>query len=225
MNRANDDEHSDEHNNDNITSSQSVDSRSSNGENGGFVDDQNDSQDDENPGLMLDSPSSPCDELQQQEEELSNGNHQRLANTNIPRVCCALLASIVTGGVTYAFGLYGAALKSTLHLTQTQLDTISSATFCAGLLSWLPGMFVDRFGTRLGIVLGGITGSTSMILYWSVSTRLLVIDETNVIVGILSILGITTFVSCALITGSVFVSFAYHYQCHFAIQGKRPFVH
>ena len=224
MNRANDDEHSDEHNNDNITSSQSVDSRSSNGENGGFVDDQNDSQDDENPGLMLDSPSSPCEELQQQ-QELSNGNHQRLANTNIPRVCCALLASIVTGGVTYAFGLYGAALKSTLHLTQTQLDTISSATFCAGLLSWLPGMFVDRFGTRLGIVLGGITGSTSMILYWSVSTRLLVIDETNVIVGILSILGITTFVSCALITGSVFVSFAYHYQCHFAIQRKRPFVH
>ena len=40
--------------------------------------------------------------------------------TNVPRVACAILASITTGGTTYAFGLYGGALKKSLHLTQSQ---------------------------------------------------------------------------------------------------------
>jgi hypothetical protein len=124
--------------------------------------------------------------------------------TNIPRLCCALLASITTGGTTYAFGLYGSALKKTLHLTQGQLDTISSANFCAGLLSWVPGMFVDRYGTRLGISMGGISGALSLMTYWLVSKGHIQFSDNSVVVVILSALGVVIFLSCALITGAVF---------------------
>lgn len=162
----------------------------------------------ENRGLMRSSSSSISDDDADEHNNPSNEIPTTLPNslkdTNIPRICCALLASIVTGGVTYAFGLYGVALKRTLHLTQTQLDTISSATFCAGLFSWLPGMFVDKFGTRFGISLGGVTGATSLMLYWIVSMQIIVFEKQTLVVTILSILGVTTFLSCALITGSVF---------------------
>lgn len=124
--------------------------------------------------------------------------------TNIPRVTCALLASITTGGVSYAFGLYGNALKKNLHLTQAQLETISSATFCAGLFSWLPGMFVDRFGTRAGITVGGITGSSTLLTYWAVAKQYVEIPTLSLTVVILSILSMGIFLSCALITGAVF---------------------
>lgn len=123
--------------------------------------------------------------------------------TNIPRVTCALLASITTGGVSYAFGLYGNALKKTLHLSQAQLETISSATFCAGLLSWIPGLIVDRFGTRAGISIGGITGASALLLYWVVAKQYVVM-HVNMAVLVLSTLSMAIFLSCALITGSVF---------------------
>ncbi len=123
--------------------------------------------------------------------------------TNIPRVTCALLASITTGGVSYAFGLYGNALKKTLHLTQGQLETISSATFCAGLFSWIPGLFVDRFGTRAGISVGGLTGAGSLLLYWAVAKQYIVMNV-DLVVTVLSGLSMAIFLSCALITGSVF---------------------
>mmetsp|Transcript_29099 Transcript_29099/g.70266 ORF Transcript_29099/g.70266 Transcript_29099/m.70266 type:complete len:611 (+) Transcript_29099:205-2037(+) len=128
----------------------------------------------------------------------------RRSSVNVPMVCCALLASMTTGGATYAFGLYGGTLKKNLHLTQSQLDTISTATFFAGLLSWLPGMFIDRFGTRLGISLGGLFGSCSLMLYWIVSKGIVVFPTTGGVVGVLSLLGVATFLSCALVTGSVF---------------------
>eukprot|EP00339_Tiarina_fusa_P018945 CAMPEP_0117007640 /NCGR_PEP_ID=MMETSP0472-20121206/7455_1 /TAXON_ID=693140 ORGANISM="Tiarina fusus, Strain LIS" /NCGR_SAMPLE_ID=MMETSP0472 /ASSEMBLY_ACC=CAM_ASM_000603 /LENGTH=196 /DNA_ID=CAMNT_0004709481 /DNA_START=55 /DNA_END=642 /DNA_ORIENTATION=+ len=124
--------------------------------------------------------------------------------TNIPRVTCALLAAITTGGVSYAFGLYGNALKKNLHLSQAQLETISSATFCAGLFSWVPGMFVDRFGTRAGITVGGITGASALMLYWAFAKQYILVANLSVVVAILSALGVVIFLSCALITGAVF---------------------
>jgi hypothetical protein len=163
--------------------------------------------------------------------------------TNIPRLCVAFLASITTGGTTYAFGLYGNALKKNLHLTQSELDTISTANFCAGALSWIPGLLVDYFGTRFGISMGGILCSMALMMYWhvakhglddtgwilssslhvnedpsvttaeSVFLRTMVVtddndDETStnatMIVATLSALGVMIFLSCSLITGSVF---------------------
>ena len=142
-----------------------------------------------------------------EDEELDDASVHRalpIYETNVPRVVCALLASITTGGVSYAFGLYGNALKKNLHLTQAQLETISSATFCAGLLSWAPGMFVDRFGSRAGISVGGITGSASLLIYWAVAKEYLTGPSLSLIVVILSGLSMCIFLSCALITGSVF---------------------
>jgi hypothetical protein len=123
--------------------------------------------------------------------------------TNIPLLTSAFLAALTTGGTTYAFGLYGAALKKSLELSQSQLDTISSANFCAGLLSWIPGLIVDRCGPRFALSFGGILGASSLISYWLVAREFIQIDRT-MIVPTLSLLGVLIFASSALVTGSVF---------------------
>jgi MFS family permease len=135
---------------------------------------------------------------------LSDGATGPVGTSNIPSICCALLASMTTGGTTYAFGLYGSTLKRNLHLSQTQLDTISTATFLAGLLSWIPGMFIDRFGTRFGISLGGFTGSVALMIYWIVAKGFVEFSDNEWVVISLSVLGVIIFLSCALVTGSVF---------------------
>lgn len=137
------------------------------------------------------------------EHDVSVSALQDLRANNIPSLSCAFLASLTTGGITYAFGLYGAALKQSLHLTQGQLDTISSANFCAGLLSWLPGLCVDRFGPRFSMSTGGITGALSLLFYWAVAKKYILISQGWVVI-VLSLLGVTSFLSSAMVTGSVF---------------------
>lgn len=139
-------------------------------------------------------------------EDGSNRQRLPIHETNVPRVCCAILASITTGGTTYAFGLYGDALKKTLHLSQSQLDTVSAVFFLSGLVSFIPGGFADRFGTRFGISVGGLTGAATLMLYWAVSKAYLpwLSDDPNVVVAVLSVVGVGIFLSCALVTGSVF---------------------
>eukprot|EP00980_Cylindrotheca_fusiformis_P013540 scaffold3450_cov114-Cylindrotheca_fusiformis.AAC.45 len=126
------------------------------------------------------------------------------SSSNLPSVCCAFLASMTTGATTYAFGLYGSTLQRNLRLSQSQLVTISTAAFFAGLFSWIPGMFIDRFGTRLGISLGGLTGSSALLIYWAVAKRFIEIFNSSWVVFVLSALGVVIFLSCALVTGSVF---------------------
>lgn len=55
--------------------------------------------------------------------------------SNIPLLVCAFLAASTTGGVVYSFGFFGGELKSNFDLTQSQLDTISSANFCVSLFN------------------------------------------------------------------------------------------
>jgi hypothetical protein len=132
--------------------------------------------------------------------------------TNVPLVCCAILASITTGGTTYAFGLYGDTLKKSLHLSQSQLDTISAVFFSAGLLSFIPGGFADKFGTRLGISIGGVSGATSLLAFWVVSKGFIpfISDDPGFVVFVLSGLSVGIFLSCALVTGSVFKIISCH---------------
>ena len=137
--------------------------------------------------------------------------------TNIPRVSCAILASITTGGTTYAFGLYGGALKKTLHLKQSQLDTISAVFFGAGLLSFIPGAMVDRFGARNSICAGGIFGSISLMMFWAVAKGHVPYissssenEDPTFVIAVLSILNVGIFLSCALVTGSVFKVISCH---------------
>jgi fucose permease len=153
-----------------------------------------------------------------EEQSTSDGTHHPVTpiralpihQTNVPRVACAILASITTGGTTYAFGLYGGELKKRLHLTQTQLDTISAVFFSAGLLSFIPGALVDRFGARNGICAGGVTGAVSLMMFWAVAKGYFPYfsssksDDPTFMIAVLSILNVGIFLSCALVTGSVF---------------------
>ena len=123
---------------------------------------------------------------------------------NIPLLTCAFLAALTTGGPVYAFGLYGGDLKASLELTQSQLDTISSANFCAGLLSWIPGLWVDQWGVRTSLQLGGVLGATFMMLYWAVATQRFALEETSSIIAALCFFGVCIFLSNALVIGSVF---------------------
>jgi MFS family permease len=159
---------------------------------------------DESQEIQMMEPHTDIFEDEGHEDSAVRNDPLPIYETNIPRVACALLASMTTGGVSYAFGLYGNALKRNLHLTQAQLETISSATFCAGLLSWLPGMFVDRFGSRAGITVGGIMGAASLLTYWTVAKQYVAVSSLSLIVAILSALSMSIFLSCALITGAVF---------------------
>ena len=123
--------------------------------------------------------------------------------SNIPSLVVAFCASLTTGGTTYSFGLYGATLQKTLHLQESQVDTISTAFFFAGLFSFLPGMCSDLFGTRIALVSGGCCGCVNLLLYWAVAREYIVVPHAF-IVPLLSVLGIATYLSSALVTGAVF---------------------
>lgn len=120
------------------------------------------------------------------------------------------MSALTTGATTYAFSFYSSALKLSLRLSQSELDTLGSATFAAGVFSWIPGMIVDRYGSKLGIVLGGMGNCCVLSLYWFIVTgRVWPLDSSSDdatlwLIFVLSILGVLTFMGCALITGSVF---------------------
>jgi MFS family permease len=124
------------------------------------------------------------------------------AQSNIPALVCVLLASLTTGGTIYAFGVYGNTLKKSLLLSQSQLNTISSSFFVAGVFSWIPGLVVDKFGPRISLILGGIMGALSTTLFWAIARQF--ISSQEHIMAILTTLGVFISLACALITGSVF---------------------
>ena len=146
----------------------------------------------------------------------NNSNHQGAAEsstqqqdtnnkkTNLPLLSACYTAALTTGATTYAFSFYSNALKSSLHLSQNQLDTLSSAIFCAGILSWIPGMVVDSFGARFAMTVGGIGNMINLSCYWMIVTERWKIWNINVLIFVLSALGVFIFVGCALVTGSVF---------------------
>lgn len=129
--------------------------------------------------------------------------HHASHHSNIPLLTCALLAALTTGGPTYAFGLYGGDLKESLQLTQSQLDTISSSNFCAGLLSWIPGLMVDKFGVRFSLSLGGTLGAGFMTLYWAVARQFIRL-EPDAVLPALCALGVFVFMTNGLVIGSIF---------------------
>jgi hypothetical protein len=129
--------------------------------------------------------------------------HRYSKASNVKLLTCALLAALSTGGPVYSFGLWGGELKSHLELTQAQLDTISSASFCAGLFSWIPGLMIDHLGIKLSLVVGGICGSTLLTLYWAIAKQVIHV-HTDFILPLLCGVGILIFMSNSLVTGGVF---------------------
>jgi len=129
-----------------------------------------------------------------------------MEKSNIPLLTAAFLAALTTGGNTYAFGLYGSALKKALQLSQSQLDTISSANFCAGLLSWIPGGFADKYGPRFALTLGGIAGAASMMSYWLVAREFIPLPRA-LLIPTLCLFGVLIFLSNSMVIGGVFKIF------------------
>ena len=123
--------------------------------------------------------------------------------TSIPVLFAAFSAALATGAPTYAFGLYASTLKASLHLSQSQLDTLGSANFCAGLLSWIPGLIVDHYGPQFAMTVGGTTMSLSLMGYWLVAEQF-VEFAVHAIVPILCLLGVLIFMSNSLVIGSLF---------------------
>jgi len=123
---------------------------------------------------------------------------------NVPSIVCAVLASLATGGNTYAFGMYGSQMKKSLRLSQSQLDTVSSAYFAAGLASAVPGWVVDRIGTRMSLVWAGIISSALLTAYWSVATSTVPLPSAGWAVPVLSCLGMLIFMANSLAVGAVF---------------------
>ncbi|CAB9506521.1 Nodulin-like [Seminavis robusta] len=130
-------------------------------------------------------------------------HHGDIPPSNIPLLTCALLAALTTGGPTYAFGLYSSELKEMLQLSQSQLDTLSSANFCAGLLTWIPGLLVDRYGVKFSLILGGGLGATFMTAYWAVARQLIPVSH-HTILPTLCLLGVLIFMTNGLVIGSIF---------------------
>ena len=123
--------------------------------------------------------------------------------SNILLLVAATMASLTTGATTYAFGLYSKALRTRLDLSQAQIETISSATFCAGIFSFLPGYFVDRFGPRCAIMSGGTIGAMALMAFWTVARQFVVVPN-ELVVPTLSVLGVVIFLCSAAVTGGVF---------------------
>ena len=150
----------------------------------------------------MDFPKKNLVDLVDRTMEVEGAKHS-VARSNIPVLTCAFLAALTTGGTVYAFGFYGAALKKALELSQSQLDTISSAYFCAGLLSWIPGLVVDKYGPRFALSYGGVLGAASLMAYWGVAREFVELPR-SLLIPTLCTLGVLICMTNSLVTGSVY---------------------
>lgn len=122
-----------------------------------------------------------------------------VTTTRQPFVACLIAASIT--GCSYTFSVYSGALKKQFDLQQSQLDTISTVYFCAGVLSWIPGIIVDKFGPRVTSAAGGIVQAVALVLYWAIARKAIHVGGSDAVVGWLCFLGVVTYVGSACITG------------------------
>ena len=140
----------------------------------------------------------------QQQQQSTQQSTNTTKSTNLPLLTTCYMSALTTGATTYAFSFYSVALKASLHLSQNQLDTLSSATFCAGIMSWIPGMIVDHYGAKFAMTLGGISNTIMLTLYWIIATEQIKLPNIDLLVLTLSLFGVVIFMGCALVTGSVF---------------------
>eukprot|EP00977_Amphora_coffeiformis_P012520 scaffold3079_cov174-Amphora_coffeaeformis.AAC.31 len=138
--------------------------------------------------------------------------------SNIGALVTAFLAILATGGPTYSFGVYAATLKTTLDLTQGQIETLGAASFAAGLISWIPGLAVDAWGPRQALLVGGAGQCIGFVLYWIVARFAYITLPSALWVPILSCLSVLAFTSNNLVIGGVFKSLVV--SCELGTKGK-----
>jgi len=142
------------------------------------------------------------------------------ALSNIPILVTAFLAILSTGGPTYSFGVYAATLKSTFDLSQSQLETLGSASFAAGFISWIPGLCVDVWGSKTALIVGGSLQSCGLLSYWLCTRWWADAEEipTILVVPLLAFLSVLIFSSNNLVIGGVFKSIVV--SCGLGTKGK-----
>jgi MFS family permease len=139
--------------------------------------------------------------------------------TNLPLLTACYISALTTGATAYSFSFYSSDLKSIVQLSQNQIDTLSSATFVAGLVSWIPGIIVDRYGPRYAMIVGSVCNAILLTYYWLLVTQRIKLlfhyhndnDDNNnsssnndLLIFVLSCISVLIFMGNALITGSVF---------------------
>ena len=65
-------------------------------------------------------------------------------------------------------------------------------------------MVVDAWGARRAMALGGTSNAINLTMYWMIATEKLKLHDLDLLILVLSALGVLIFVGCALVTGSVF---------------------
>ena len=164
------------------------------------------------PPLLIDE--------RQEDDEGDEAGTTTTTTTNLPLLTVCYISALTTGATAYSFSFYSSDLKSILQLSQNQIDTLSSATFVAGLVSWIPGILVDRYGPRYAMIVGSVCNAILLTYYWLLVTQRIKLllfhynddndDDSNsssnndLLVLVLSCLSVLIFMGNALITGSVF---------------------
>ena len=137
---------------------------------------------------------------------------------NIPILVAAFLSILATGGPTYSFGVYASTLKDNFSLSQAQLDTLGASSFAAGLISWIPGLCVDAWGSRRALIVGGLFQSLGLLAYWTVARFACEILSPASSVPTLSFISVVIFTSNNLVIGGVFKAIVV--SCELGTKGK-----
>ena len=166
--------------------------------------------------MAIAPPASPYYSPRHRPQSLNESRSSAIPN--VPILVAAFLSILATGGPTYSFGVYSATLKEDLSLTQGQLDTLGAASFAAGLISWVPGLFVDAWGSRLALIVGGLIQSIGLLGYWIVTRFAYALLPTGLLIPVLSSLSVVIFTSNNLVIGGVFKAIVV--SCELGTKGK-----
>ena len=78
----------------------------------------------------------------------------------------AFLAESISGMI-YAFSLYSDNLQAQFNLTQSELDMLGTASNWGGNFGIHVGLLLDVVGPQYTMLLGGVLGSASWLLFWA----------------------------------------------------------
>lgn len=120
---------------------------------------------------------------------------------------CLLITSAVTGA-SYTFSIYSAALKEKFALSESEINTISIASFVSGFMTFLTGLISDRMGPRRSITFGGTIQGATFLTFWLISTDripLMGLDTTKLTL-IFSCVAVLNFLGSSFIVAQVYCS-------------------
>ena len=115
-------------------------------------------------------------------------------------VCCMFVAACTQG--QYAVSVYSGSLKTTLELTQDQLDTITTFPYFTGLVTFTLGWLSDRRGPGVAVSFGCLLLAPMLCVYWAVATQRIAVPAVPALV-------------CAMLLASYGTS-SRRPDCHFA---------